>query len=121
MAKSESAKFFSARLLLIILVDDGKLRKRNHYDESTFIFRARDFEGALKRALSLGKAREVTYENSRGQAVRWAFVSVLTLDVVGRKIDGAEVSSRLHYRVSRRPVAYRTRFHPEKSTPSKSF
>lgn len=92
--------FYSARLLFIILVADGLGRKRNHYDESVIVFRARDFEDAFKRALALGKKKESEYKNNKGQQVRWALVRILTLDWIGSKVDGKEVASKLHYRTS---------------------
>ena len=113
--------FYSARLLFICLVDDGKPKKKNMYDDSVVVFKARDFDDAFKRAVEIGKAREQEYLNADGQKVRWALVEVLNLDWVGRKIDGAEVASKLHYRVSATPVGPKTKFHPEKSKPDGSF
>ena len=114
-------EFYSARLLHIILVDDGKPRKRNRYNETVVVFKARDYEHAFARALELGRASETTYENGAGQPVRWAFVEVTNLDHLGRKIDGIEVASHLHTRVSREPIAPRVQFAPEQSEPSESF
>ncbi|MFL6334497.1 MAG: DUF4288 domain-containing protein [Pyrinomonadaceae bacterium] len=113
--------FYSARLLFICLVDDGKPKKKNLCDDSVVAFRARDFDDAFRRAVEIGKAREQEYLNGGGQKVRWALVEVLNLDWVGRKIDGAEVASKLHYRVSAKPMRARAKFHPEKSKPDGSF
>ena len=113
--------FYSARLLYIILVDDGRSRKRNHYDESVVVFRARDFDHAMERSLEIGRANEITYKNDKDQNVRWALVEVVNLDEVGRKVDGAEVASELHYRTSKVAISPRRRFRPEKSKPSESF
>ena len=113
--------FYSARLLFIIVVDDGRPRRRNHYDESVIVFRARNFDHAFRRALDLGGTREVSYRNHRGETVRWALVRIERLDLVGKKMDGNEVSSRLHYRMSKQAVSSRTRFHPERSKPGSSF
>jgi hypothetical protein len=114
-------EFFSARLLYIILVDDGRPRKRNHYDEVVIVFRARDFNSAFTQALKLGRAEETKYLNDRKQTVRWALVKILNLDWVGKKIDGKEVASVLHYRISKTPITPTTRFHPEKSKPEGGF
>lgn len=113
--------FYSAKLLYIILVDDGKARKRNHYDESVIVFRAKDLDHAFERALELGKAKEIKYKNTKKQDVRWAFVEILTLDWVGRKVDGQEVASNLHYRVSKTAISPRKKFNPDKSVPDGSF
>ncbi len=114
-------EFYSARLLYIILVDDGKLRKKNHYDESVIVFRAKDHEHAFEKALELGKEKETKYKNEDGKNVRWAFVEIINLDWVGRKVDGKEVASCLHFRVSKNPISPKRRFHPEKSKPEGSF
>jgi hypothetical protein len=113
--------FYSARLLFMILVADGVGKKRNHCDESVIVFRAKDFDHAFKRALELGRERETDYNNQKGQRVRWALVEVLTLDWVGRRIDGKEVASVLHYRTSKKRVSPGSVFHPEKSKPAQTF
>ena len=114
-------EIYSARLLYVILVNDGRSRKRNDYDEVVIVFRARDCNSAFKRALKLGYAQETEYFNHRKQTVRWALVEILNLDRVGKKIDGREVASKLHCRTSKKPIAPTTRFHPEKSKPEESF
>jgi hypothetical protein len=113
--------YYSARLLYVILVDDGRPRRRLTFDESVIVFRARDIDHAFERALELGRAAEHRYHNQRGQAVRWAFVEVLTLDHIGRKLDGCEVASKLHTRTVPQPVPFTERFRPERSRPGQSF
>ena len=113
--------FYSARLLHIILVDNGRPRRRNDHDETVVVFRARDFDHAFERALELGQAAETRYLNAAGQTVRWALVQVLTVDHVGPRLNGKEVASKLHIRVAAKPVAFRTRFRPERSRPTQSF
>ena len=114
-------EFYSARLLFIILVGDGRAKKKNDYDESVIVFRARDFDHAFERALEIGKAQETTYKNGKEQNVRWALVEITNLDHVGRKVDGAEVASKLHSRTSAKPISPKQRFHPEKSESNQSF
>lgn len=113
--------YYSARLLFIILVDNGKAKKKNAYDESIVLFKARDFDHAFERALEIGQAREQTYKNGKDQDVRWALVEISNLDMVGRKLDGIEVASKLHSRISSEPVALKQRFHPQRSKPDQSF
>jgi len=113
--------FYSAKLLFIILVADGPGCKRNHYDESVIVFRARDFVHAFERALELGRKQETTYQNDKKQKVRWALVEILTLDLVGRQIDGKEVNSHLHYRTSKRRIPPAKRFNPQRSKPTETF
>ena len=113
--------FYSARLLFVILVDDGRPRKKNHYDDRVVVFRARNFEHAFERAVEIGNENGVAYKNSVGQRVRWAFVEVINLDLVGKSIDGKEVASKLHYRVSKKPIPFSRKFSPELSTLDGSF
>jgi len=113
--------FYSARLLFIILVADGPGRKRNHYDDSVIVFRARNFDHAFKRALQLGRARETAYKNDSGQRVRWALVKIWNLDWIGPKVDGKEVASHLHYHAGKERIPPGRIFHPEKSKPEGSF
>jgi len=116
-----SKAFYSARLLFIILVDDGKPKKRNRYDETVVVFAARDFDHAFERALEIGHLKERSYVNVSGQNVRWALVEILNLDLVGSKVDGMEVASKLHTRLSANTISARMLFHPERSKPGQSF
>src|SRR5882724_10233387 len=104
--------YYSARLLFIILVDDGRPKRKNHYDESIVLFRAKDFDHAQERALEIGKTREEVYKNGKQQDVRWALIEIVNLDYIGRKLDGAEVASKLHYLVSKTPISPKKRFRP---------
>ena len=113
--------FYSARLLYVILVNNGKARKRNHFDESVVVFRAKSFLDARKRALALGKKAETNYKNDKGQQVRWALVDILNVDLIGKSVEGKEVASRLHYRIQKNPIPPTKVFHPEKSEPEESF
>lgn len=113
--------YYGARCLYVILVDDGRARRRNDFDESVMVFRARDFDHAFERALELGRAQEVGYQNDRGHAVRWALVEVLTLDHIGRRLDGCEVASKLQARTAPQPIPFKKRFRPENSRPGQSI
>lgn len=112
---------YSARLVFVCLIDTGKPRKRNLHDESTYVFKARDFDDALKRAVAIGRDQEVAYLNCSGQKVKWVFQEVDSLDRVGKKVDGMEVTSRMFYRIAKKPVSFRQKFHPEKSEPYQSI
>jgi hypothetical protein len=113
--------FYSARLLFIVLVDDGRPRKKNMFDETVIVFRARHRTDAMKRALKIGRSHETEYKNENGNRVRWALVEVVNLDWIGRKADGQEVASHLHYRRSKRPIAFDKKFHPEASELTDTF
>jgi hypothetical protein len=110
--------YFCARLLVVCLVESRKPRKGNLYDYSFVVFRTASYSSALKVALRLGKAQETRYEGSKkGQSVRWAFVRVEEIKMLGRKLDGVEVGSILDTLRTNKPLRFRERFHPERSRP----
>jgi hypothetical protein len=113
--------FYSARLQFVVLVDEGRPRKTHTWDEMVVVFRARDFSHAFTRALEIGRAQETEYLNCSGQKVRWALVEVENVDVVGKRVNGKEVASRLSRRRSKAAIPFDTDFHPEDSKPSQSF
>jgi hypothetical protein len=113
--------FYSARLSFVVLVDDGQPRKTHTWDEIVVVFRARDFDHAFSRALEIGRSHETEYLNCDQQRVRWALVEVENLDFVGKRVDGAEVASRLSRRRSKKEIPFDAQFHPEESHPSQSF
>ena len=113
--------FYSARLLFVCLVENGRPRKTHTWDESIAVFRARNFDHALVRALEIGRSHETEYLNYRQQRVRWALVKVENVDRVGKQVDGQEVASRLSRRQSKEAIPFGTQFQPEASEPSQSF
>jgi hypothetical protein len=114
-------RFYSARLLLIALVKGGKPRKRYLYDESIVVYRAHDWNNAFARALEIGKHQETTYENGKGQIIEWKLAEITNLDLIGKKVDGAEVASKLDYKRAKRSIPANAELHPENSKPSQSF
>jgi hypothetical protein len=112
--------YYSARLLYYILVADGPPRRRQHCDETVVLFQAANYDRAFERALAIGRAAEADYENAKGQRARWVLVAVETLDEIGAEVDGAEVASRQHTRVTPRPVPANRQFHPEPSKPEQT-
>src|SRR5437588_425212 len=76
--------YCSARLLVLVLIDNSRPLKRNTCDYPFFVFRARNYKHAFQRALKLGKQQQTRYKNSKGQWVRWAFVEVENVKHLGR-------------------------------------
>ncbi len=113
-------EYFSARLIVVSLVDNGKPGKKNLCDESIMVFKAKDYQHAFERALELGKEHEHAYRNSNDQNVRWAFVEVAEVRCIGKKIDGVEVTSKLFDLSSKKPVSFDKQFHPEDKLPHQS-
>lgn len=102
--------YYCARLLTVILVDDGRPRRRNHGDYAFVVFRARDYEHALELAEAYGKKHQTRYRNGRGQWVRWAFVGVQVIKHLGKSVDGQEVGSVMSDLRSAEPIPYKKRF-----------
>ena len=107
--------FYSARLLVVCLVDDGKPRKRNTCDYPFILFRAKGYGHALRRALALGKEQETVYANANGQKVRWAFVGVEEIKHLGKDLDGLEVGSLLDVLNTDKAIPFRKQFNPRKN------
>jgi hypothetical protein len=113
-----SMNYFSARLLMVCLVDDDKPMMRNICDRPVIVFRARDDTHAFKRSLEFGKQQEIRYKNRKGQWVRWAFVRVENITRLGRSLDGVEVGSLLDVLKTKRPIPFKKRFSPQRSKPN---
>lgn len=113
-------QYFSARLIVVSLVDNGRPKKKNLCNESIVVFKAKDYQHAFERALELGKEQEHTYKNSDNQDVRWAFVKVAEVRCIGKKIDGVEVTSKLFDLALKKPVSFDKQFHPEDKPPHQS-
>jgi len=107
--------FYSARLLFVLVDRNGKARKKNIYEESVVVFRAKDLNDALDRAIAIGTKK------SKSLKPYTKFIEVETLDWVGKKVDGMEVASKLRYRIGTKPISTKTRFYPEMSKPEGSF
>jgi Domain of unknown function (DUF4288) len=85
-------------------------------DTSVHIFRARDWDDAFARALTLGHGHEKEYANEAGERVRWRLDRVETIDMIRQTdLDGVEVYSTMS-EVSDGP-AFDTKFEPEKYQP----
>lgn len=91
--------WYSARLLFKSLVAGEELSDAL-WEAVIYLIQAESEEGALAKALKLGKDREHEYENEHGQLVSWLFHSVAEVqDLCEEEIgDGAEVFSRLFRR-----------------------
>lgn len=109
--------YFSARLLIVCLVDDGKSRKKNTCDYPFFLIQAKDHEEAFQRALELGKKQETRYENDKGQAVRWAFVRVEEVKALPQCLNGVEVGSLLDVLVTEKRMPFKQSFSPKNHRP----
>jgi hypothetical protein len=113
--------FYSAKLFFIVLIDDGKPKGKRTFEESVVVFRAKDFDHAFERALEIGRKAETSYINGFGQNVRWAFVKILNLDFVGKRIDGTEVNSKRYFKIPKPEISFDEKFHPEKSEPEQTI
>ena len=83
--------WFSARVRLVCLIEnEGATR----YMDNVYVFLGRDFDGAMQRAIDLGRSEEEEYMNKYGERVRWRLKEVISLDMIrSESLDGAEVYS----------------------------
>ena len=66
--------------------------------ESLIVFRAKDFQEAKNRAVSIGRQYAEdgkVYDNSGSIAIEMKLCRVLNLDIIGPNIEGAEVWSKV--------------------------
>jgi hypothetical protein len=109
-------QWFSASMRIVCLIEhDGATSQ----DECVHIFRADGWDGALRRAIELGRSHERDYVNADGDRVRWRLDRVMTLDMLrAEQLDGAEVFS------SPSDVSggssFETQFHPEEHQPDQT-
>jgi hypothetical protein len=111
--------WFSSKIRLVCLIEPkGAVR----YQDSVLIFTAKDFEDALRRAVTLGKSKEEEYRNIEGQRVVWQLKEVISLDKIpGESLDGAEVYSEPIDLASGEIIPFDTEFHPELSKPTQTI
>lgn len=112
-------KWFSASVRAVVLAEGvGTIDGR----DSVFTFRARDYEDAFPRAISLARsALETDYTNVEGQRVRWRVTRVLTLDEIRHvDLDGAEVWAQGSDPAPDELFAFDHAFTPEGSPPENS-
>ena len=109
-------QWFSASMRIVCLIEhDGATSQ----DERVHIFRAEDWDEALRRAIELGRTHETDYVNADGERVRWRLDRVLTLDMLrAEQLDGAVVFSSASD-VSGGPP-FEMEFHPEEHHPGQT-
>ena len=110
-------EYYSARLLVICLVDDGNPINECTCDYPFIIFKAMNNDDAFKKALEIGKRQETTYKNTQGNNVRWVLAEVEQIWQLGSNIDGIEVGSIMDRWEPDSPIAYNHKFNPLKRKP----
>jgi len=109
-------QLYCARILVICLVNDRRLRK-HLCDYQFFTLLARDDNHAFERAIEIGKQQETQYKNGSDQDVRWVLARVESIKRLGDSLDGIEVGSLLDYWHNKRPVSFKRRFKPNEHFP----
>jgi len=89
---------------------------------SVYVFRSKTDKGALRRFLQLARVDDKEYQNAEGDQVRWAVVSLETLDELTEgPLRDTEVYSRWNrIEPPDRSISFDARFQPEKSKPGSS-
>jgi hypothetical protein len=114
----ESLLWFSAALHFV-----GRIEGIGSVDtmRSIVVFRSADFDTALLRALEIGRGMEASSASDRGGGVRWYFMEIETVDMLGEALeDGREVHSRILPIPSGFAEEFPQTFAPEKSKPGYS-
>lgn len=91
----------------------------NLFNDCIFLVRAIDFDGALDRAVAIGRQREHEYLNGDGERVLWRFTQVLAMTLLGAGELGDVVDvhkEEVPLRDADR-VPFDTVFHPERLQP----
>jgi len=115
--RNQIMSYYSARLLIVCIVDDGKPINKHTCDYPFVIFRAKNEDEAFDRALKLGREQETVYKNEEGKDVRWALVEVQEIWKLGDDVDGIEVGSIMDVWETENPVPYDSNFEPQEKLP----
>lgn len=111
--------WYSAKLRRVCLVE-GKVATLAM--ESIHIFRAQSFEGALARAVAIGRELDEDYRNSDGAHVKWRLKEVVSLDLIrSDNLDGAEIHSQFADVNPNEGLSFDSLFTPEASTPGQTI
>jgi hypothetical protein len=89
---------------------------------SVYVFRAGDDADAARRLLELASAQDKEYLNADGERVRWALVSIETIDELGDgQMQDVEVYSKMtQIEPPDTSLTLDTRFTPENDEPGLS-
>lgn len=111
---SGMATWFSAKIRIVSLIEG--LGSHFHGD-SVYVFHATDFDEALDRAVSIGRAREREYVNMEQERVHRRLVEVSSLNLLGAGTfgDAVDVHSEEVPLSAADRVPFHTIFHPEHS------
>ncbi|MBU1536488.1 DUF4288 domain-containing protein [Myxococcota bacterium] len=109
--------WFSARLLIVSIVDDGEPEDNCLCDYPFFVFQAMDEQEAIAKALQLGYEQEHTFRNEDGNDVRWAFAQIDQIWNLGDEIDGKEIGSLMDYWKPENPIMANHQFCPREAVP----
>jgi hypothetical protein len=103
----QDAKWYLADVVMQIRID-GEPRSVVHVN--TLLVRADSPEQAYDEAIALGRAAELTYENSDGRAVHITFRGLADLNVIHDDLaHGAELAYREHVGLSEEEIQGRLR------------
>lgn len=110
--------FYSVRISVLCLVDDGLIPSDGYTrDIQVHLIKAKDNEEAFEKALEIGRAEETTYSNEEGRKVRWAFEKIESITLLGKSIEGGEISSRMEGYFPKAPLPFESVFQPESDEP----
>jgi hypothetical protein len=115
VCKMTRMEWFSAKVRTVCLVEN---HGATSYMDTVFIFRARNFQDALRRAIESGRRTEEEYLNAYQERVKWRLKEVISLDVIASEsLDGAEVFSESFDVSENETIPFDSEFYPERSQP----
>jgi hypothetical protein len=110
-----TSSWYAAKLRFVVLIETTGAE---HGENSIYLLRSDSFEGALARALEIGRLAEHEYLGATGEHVRWRLKEIVTLDVLqAADLDGVEVHSELTPLREDERYSFEHVFKPEASQP----
>ncbi|MCP4681494.1 MAG: DUF4288 domain-containing protein [Desulfobacterales bacterium] len=90
--------------------------------DSVYVFLEGDFDGAMRRAIHLGRSEEEECMNKYGERVRWRLKEVISLEIIrSESLDGAEVYSEPVDLEPGEIIPFDQTFNPEDSDPTQTI
>ncbi len=110
--------WFSSKVRCVCLVEN---HNATSFMDLVFVFRAKDFNDAFKKALELGYKQEEEWLNIYTERVRWRFKEILALDIIkAESLDGVEVNSESFDVPADQEIPFDSEFYPQQSEPKQT-
>ncbi len=78
---------------LVFSIDRDQVAKSAQFDEQIRLVQARNSSDAYFKARNIGKKEETAFSSDRNETIKWRFIDVPEISLLGELKDGAEVYS----------------------------